>query len=62
MTQVYRILVQASWILGLLSMLAGFLIKLLQMEVRLTVASHTAFLVAGTFFLCALATRSIDRT
>ena len=62
MTQVYRIIVQISWVLGLISIVAAFLIKLLHLETRLTVASHTAFLVAGTFFLCALATRELQRT
>jgi hypothetical protein len=61
MTPIYRIISQLSWVLGLLSILAGFLIKLLHLEAKLTVASHTAFLVAGAFFLCALATREIQR-
>lgn len=61
MTQLYRIIAQVSWVLGLISILMAFLIKLLHLELRLTVASHTAFIVAGTFFLCALATRELQR-
>lgn len=61
MTKVYRILAQVSWVLGLLSILAGFLIKLLNLEQRLTVTGRTAFILAGTFFLCALATRGAQR-
>jgi uncharacterized membrane protein len=62
MAQLYRIITQASWTLGLISIVVAFLIKLLHLEARLTVTSHTAFLVAGTFFLCALATRELQRT
>lgn len=62
MTQVYDVLFKLTWALGLLSILAAVVIKLLHLELRLTVTSHTAFLVAGTFFLCALATREMKRT
>ena len=62
MTQVYDVLFKLTWALGLLSILAAMVIKLLHLESRLTVTSHTAFLVAGTFFLCALATREMKRT
>lgn len=61
MTKVQRTISQVAWALGVLSLLSGFAIKLLQLETRLTVAGHTAFLVAGTFFLCALATRELRR-
>lgn len=62
MTKVYRIIIQVSWALGLLSLLSGFVIKLLNLEPRLTIAGRTAFVLAGTFFLCSLATRSLDQT
>jgi hypothetical protein len=62
MTQMYNVLFKLSWALGVLSMLSAVVIKLLRLEARLTVASHTVFLVAGTFFLCALATREMQRT
>ena len=47
--------------LGLLSIVAAVLVKLLQMETRINVTGHTLFLIAGTFFLCALATREMQR-
>ena len=62
MTQIYRIVCKLSWALGLLSILAGVVIKLAHLEARATITSHTAFVVAGTFFLCALATREMERS
>ena len=61
MTKVRRTIIQVAWALGVLSLLSGFLIKLLNLEPRLTVAGRTAFVLAGTFFLCALATRELRR-
>ena len=61
MTKAQRIITQIAWALGILSLLSGFVIKLLQLETRLTVAGRTAFILAGTFFLCALATRELRR-
>ena len=61
MTQIYRIVCKLSWALGLLSILTGVVIKLAHLETRVTMTSHTAFIVAGTFFLCALATREMER-
>ena len=60
MTQIYRIISQLSWALGLLSILAAVAIKVIHLETKLTATSHNAFIVAGAFFLCSLATR--DRT
>ena len=62
MMQIYRIVCKLSWALGLLWILAGVVIKLAHLEARLTITSHTAFLVASTFFLCALATREMERS
>jgi hypothetical protein len=62
MTQLYNVIFKLSWVLGLLSMLVAVLIKVLVLEARLTVASHTVFLIAATCFLCALATREMQRT
>lgn len=62
MMQIYRVVFKLSWALGLLSILAGVVIKLAHLEARVTIASHTAFIVAGTFFLCALATREMGRS
>jgi hypothetical protein len=61
MTKAQRIIIQISWALGILSLVSGFVIKLLQLETRLTVAGRTAFILAGTFFLLALATRELRR-
>lgn len=61
MTQILRIVFTLSWWLGLLSILAAVLVKFLQAEQRAHVTGHTLFLVAGTFFLCALATREMQR-
>ncbi len=61
MTQVLRIVFQLSWWLGLLSMVVAVVVKLLRVEQRLTVTGHTLFLVAGTLFLCALATREMQK-
>ena len=62
MTQIYRIVSKLSWVLGLLSMIAAVVIKLMRLEARLTVTAHTMFLIAGTLFLCALATREMERS
>lgn len=61
MTQIYRLILPACWVLGLLSMLAGVIIKLAHLSGTLTIAPHTGFIVASAFFLCALATREIQR-
>lgn len=61
MTQILRIVFQLSWWLGLLNIVAAVVIKLLQAEQRVRVRGGTLFLIAGTFFLCALATREMQR-
>ena len=61
MTRLFRAVFQLSWALGVLSILAAVVVKLAQLETRATVTGHTLFLVAGTFFLCALATREMER-
>ena len=61
MTQIYRLVFKLSWALGLLSILAGVVVKLAHLEAKATVTSHTLFIVAGAFFLCALATREMQR-
>jgi hypothetical protein len=54
-------LFQLSWVLGLLSILAGVVVKLLHYESRASVTGRTLFIIASTFFLCALATREMQR-
>lgn len=61
MTQIYRIVFQLSWALGLLSILAAVMIKLFGLSARLSIAPHTGFVVASALFLCALATREMQR-
>ena len=62
MTQLLRGLFQLSWVLGLLSILMAVIVKLSHLEYRLSVAGRTLFLFAGTFFLCALATREMQKS
>jgi hypothetical protein len=50
-----------SWLLGVLSIVVAVVIKLTQAEARVHVTGHTLFVVAGSFFLCALATREMQR-
>jgi uncharacterized membrane protein len=61
MTQILRLVFQVSWWLGLLNILAAVVVKLLRLEYRADVTGHTLFLVATTFFLCALATREMQK-
>jgi hypothetical protein len=61
MKQLLRIVFQLSWWLGLLSIVAAVVVKLMQLEQRVRVRGGTFFLIAGTFFLCALATREMQR-
>jgi hypothetical protein len=61
MTQIYSLVFRLSWVLGLLSILIAVTIKLLQLEPKVAVTAHTGFLVASTFFLCALASREMQR-
>ncbi len=61
MTQLLRIVFQLSWWLGLLSMVVAVIVKLLRAEQRVMVTGHTLFLIAGALFLCALATREMQK-
>jgi len=56
-----RILIQLAWALGILSIVAAFVVKFAHLEIRLNVTGHTLFLIAGTFFLCALATKAMEK-
>ncbi|HEY8188013.1 MAG TPA: hypothetical protein VIF64_18225 [Pyrinomonadaceae bacterium] len=60
MKQIFRLVFQLSWLLGLLSIVAAVVVKFLAAEERVHVTGHTLFLVASTFFLCALATRKMQ--
>ena len=62
MPQVYRLVTQVSWLLGLLSLLAALLIKLLHLEAKVNITPSNAILGAAALFLCALATREMQRS
>jgi hypothetical protein len=62
MAQLLRVLFQLSWAVGLLSIVAAAVVKFFMLEQRAHVTGHTLFLVASTFFLCALATREMQRS
>jgi hypothetical protein len=62
MTNVYRIVTQLSWALGLLSILVAIATKLFRLSLKLRVEPSTLLLVACTFFLCALATKAVEKT
>ena len=61
MTQLLGLVFQLSWWLGLLTMIAGVVVKLLRYEQRVTVKGSTLFLIAGTLFLCTIATRQMQK-
>lgn len=61
MTQLLGGLFQLSWVLGLLSILAAIVVKFGHYENRLAVTGRTLFIVAAAFFLCALATREMQK-
>ena len=61
MNQIYRIMLPACWLLGLLSMLAAVIVKLAHLSATFTIAPHTGFIAAAAFFLCALATRELQK-
>jgi multidrug transporter EmrE-like cation transporter len=56
-----RILIQLAWALGILSIVAAFVVKFAHLEVRLNVTGRTLVLLAGAFFLCALATKAMQK-
>lgn len=61
MARLYRSVFQLSWVLGVLSIVAAFVVKFGRLEARATVTGRTLFIIAGTFFLCALASRAMER-
>jgi multidrug transporter EmrE-like cation transporter len=62
MTRLFRGVFQLSWVLGVLSIVVAIVVKFAHLEPRLNVTAHTLFLVAAAFFLCALATREMERS
>jgi multidrug transporter EmrE-like cation transporter len=61
MSQLLKLIFSLSWLAGVLSIIAAIVIKLLTLEQRVRVTGHTLFLMASAFFLCALATREMER-
>ena len=62
MSMFYRSLVKVCWGLGLISMVAGIVLKLLPMlQDKLGVASHHGMTLAAVLFLGALATGEVRR-
>jgi len=62
MSGVYRSLAGACWVVGLLSMVVGAVIKLVPALYQKTPVSPRGILVlAGVLFLCVLATREMER-
>jgi len=63
MARLCRSLVQLCWVFGMLSMLAGVLFRLAPTLIRTTTYdSRGGLILAGVLFLCALATREVERT
>jgi len=63
MARIYRILFQACWGLGILSLLAGALLKLMPAWAdRLATSPRGGLALAAVLFLCALATREMSKT
>ena len=62
MASVYRMLVGVSWGLGLLSMVLAVLLTLAPgWGERFNTSPHGGLVLAGVLFLCALATRDLEK-
>ena len=62
MTRIYRMIVAISWGLGVLSTLIGVALKLApSLAERFNTTPRAGVIMAGTLFLCALATREMER-
>lgn len=63
MARLCRSLVQVCWALGVVSMLAAVLFRVAPILSRkTTLESRGGLILAGVLFLCALATREMERT
>jgi hypothetical protein len=61
MTRIYRILVEACWAGGLLSLLVAFVLKFVPAAVAaVPLSPRGAVIFAGALFLCTLATREME--
>ena len=64
MASVYKLVRSLSWWLGVLFMIAGFLMKLVRplgIQVFGIVVPHSLLFFAGILFLCTLATWAMER-
>ena len=62
MTKLHRVVIQLSWAIGLLSVLAAVILKLLPpLAERTETSPRGALEFAIALFLCALATRAMPR-
>ena len=63
MTGVYRAVGKASWVLGVISLILGLLLKLVTQwkDVNWRYTPRGALILAAVLFLCALATREMER-
>jgi len=63
MVRLYRSIVQICWILGVVSMVAGVVLKVVPtLGERLGTSPRGGLILAGVLFLCALATGEVQRT
>jgi hypothetical protein len=63
MARINRFLAETCWVLGLLSLLAGVVLKLVPTWAEmLNTAPRGGLILASSLFLCALATREIERS
>ena len=61
MSSIYRVVAQASWVLGILILLLAMISKLLHLSMKLRVEPSTLLLAATTMFLCAIASRAMEK-
>jgi len=62
MSRFYRRLAEACWVVGLLSIVVGVVIKLVPaLYLRTPIAPRGLLILAGVMFLCVLATRDMER-
>ena len=61
MQKLYRIVMQVTYFLGLLSLIIGVLIRILP-RLQQVAAPRGVLILAGVLFLCALATAAVNRS
>jgi hypothetical protein len=63
MSKVYRIVLETSWGLGLICLVASFMLKLLPiLQKKLGITTRGGIVLAAVLFLCALATGEARKT